>query len=126
MFLNGPIPASFFFIFVLFKHKFYRKKTEGFSRIQTRIVRVECKHADHLTTTTAPLSKMKLSSVALEVANQLFLFQALQHALQQQQQNIQQHLQNLLLLQSAGSLNMAAPTSPILGNQVSNFSMFCL
>lgn len=49
---------------------------------------------------------------------QLFFLQALQHALQQQQQNIQQHLQNLLLLQSAGTMNIGGPPSPILANQV--------
>ena len=51
IFLNGATPASFF-IFVLFKHQFYRKKTVGFSGIQTLIVGVEGEHADHLTTTT--------------------------------------------------------------------------
>jgi hypothetical protein len=48
----------------------------------------------------------------------IIFLQALQHALQQQQQNIQQHLQNLLLLQSAGTMNMGGPPSPILANQV--------
>ena len=48
-FLNGPTPAS---SFVYFQHKFY-KKTVGFSRTWTRIVGVEGKQADHLTTTTA-------------------------------------------------------------------------
>ena len=45
-------PRPLLFIFVLFKHKFYRK-TVDVSRIRTRIVRVEVEHADHLTTTTA-------------------------------------------------------------------------
>ena len=45
-------PGLFLFIFILFKHKFYRK-TAGINGIQTRIVRVEGEHADHLTTTTA-------------------------------------------------------------------------
>ena len=45
-------PRPLFFIFVLFKHQFYRKKTVGFSGIQTLIVGVEGEHADHLTTTT--------------------------------------------------------------------------
>ena len=49
---NGPTPASFLFIFVLFKHNLYRK-TVGVSGIRTRIVGVEGEHADHLTTTTA-------------------------------------------------------------------------
>ena len=42
----------FLFIFVLFKLKLYRK-TVGFNGIRTRIVGVEGKHPDHLTTTTA-------------------------------------------------------------------------
>ena len=46
---NGPTPASFLF----FQTKNLQKKTVGISRIRTRIVRVEGKHADHLTTTTA-------------------------------------------------------------------------
>ena len=50
---NVPTPAPFQFIFVLFKHKFYRK-TVVVSRILTRIVGVEGKIADRLTTTTAP------------------------------------------------------------------------
>ena len=41
------------FIFILFKHQFYRK-TVVCSRIWTQIVGVEDKHTDHLTTTTAP------------------------------------------------------------------------
>ena len=40
---NGPTPASFS---LFFKHK----KTAGFSGIRTRIVGIEGKHADHLTT----------------------------------------------------------------------------
>ena len=46
--LKGPTPASFSFLFV-----FYKNRSEKFSRIQTRIVRVEGKDADHYTTTTA-------------------------------------------------------------------------
>ena len=46
-------PSLFLFILVLFKHKFFRKKTVAFSGIWTWIVGVEGKHADHLTTTTA-------------------------------------------------------------------------
>ena len=45
----------FLFIFVLFKHKFYRK-TVDVSGIRTLIIGVEGEHADHLITTTAPLS----------------------------------------------------------------------
>ena len=51
-FLNGPTPASFLFIFVLFQHNLYRK-TVIVSGIRTLIVVVEGEHADHLTTTTA-------------------------------------------------------------------------
>ena len=53
---NGPNPAFFFYILILFKHKF-NIKTEGVSRIQTRIVGVEGKHADNLTTNTVQLSQ---------------------------------------------------------------------
>ena len=49
---NGPTPASFLFIFVLFNNNFYRKIVD-LSGIRTRIVGVEGEHADHLTTTTA-------------------------------------------------------------------------
>ena len=42
-----------FVIFVLFKLNF-TEKTVGFSGFQTQIVGIEGKHADHLTTTTAP------------------------------------------------------------------------
>ena len=45
-------PVSVLYIFVLFKHKFYRK-TASFCGIRTRIVRREGEKADHLTTTTA-------------------------------------------------------------------------
>ena len=47
----------FLFILILFNTQFYRKKTVGFSQIRTRIVRVEGKHADHLTTITAQRKK---------------------------------------------------------------------
>ena len=39
-------PGLFLFIFVLIRHKFYRKNV-GFNGIRTRIVRIEGKHADH-------------------------------------------------------------------------------
>ena len=48
LFLNGQTPDSLF-IFVLFKQKF-TAKTVSFSRIQTRIVGVQGKCVDHLTT----------------------------------------------------------------------------
>ena len=49
-FLNGPTPASFR-LFLFFSDTFFTEKTVGFCRIWTRIVGVEGKHADHLTTT---------------------------------------------------------------------------
>ena len=58
---KGAKHGLFLFIFVLFKHKFYRK-TVGFSGIQTRNVKVVGEHADHLTTTTvAPPFKVDLT-----------------------------------------------------------------
>ena len=51
-FLNGPSSASFC-IFSFLSVTNFAEKTVGFSRIQTRIVRVEDEHADHLTTTSA-------------------------------------------------------------------------
>ena len=59
LFKKWANPCLFLFIFVLFKHKFYRKNV-GISVIQTRIFRYEGKHADHLTTTTA----LRASSLA--------------------------------------------------------------
>ena len=46
-------PRPLFVYFKYFKTQILQKKTEGFSRIRTRIVRVEGDHADHLTTTMA-------------------------------------------------------------------------
>ena len=46
-------PRPLFVYFKYFKTQILQKKTEGFSRIRTRIVRVEGDHADHLTTTAA-------------------------------------------------------------------------
>ena len=48
IFVNGPTPASFYFILVLFEHK-----TVDVSGNRTRFV--EGEHANHLTTTTAKL-----------------------------------------------------------------------
>ena len=45
-------PGLFFVYFCSFQKQFYRKIVD-LSRIRTRIVGVEGKHADHLTTTTA-------------------------------------------------------------------------
>ena len=56
----------FLFIFVLFKHNFYRKKKLAFGRIRTRIVGVEGKQADHLTTTMAPHSSILLKKVMFQ------------------------------------------------------------
>ena len=49
------MPASPLFIFILFKNIFIEKVVD-FSGIRTWIVEVEGEHADHLTTTTTPLS----------------------------------------------------------------------
>ena len=49
------------FIFVVSKHKFYRK-TVSFRGIQTRIVGVEGKLADHLTITNTTFVRLRLSS----------------------------------------------------------------
>ena len=46
-------PRPLFVYFKYYKTQILQKKTEGFSRIRTRIVRVEGDHADHLTTTAA-------------------------------------------------------------------------
>ena len=51
-FFQWACHGLFLFIFVLFKHKFYRK-TIGVSRILTQIVGLEGKHDDQLTTTMA-------------------------------------------------------------------------
>ena len=50
-------PGRFFVYFHSFQ-TIYRVKTVDISRIQTRIVRVEGKHADQLTTTRAPWVKI--------------------------------------------------------------------
>ena len=45
MFLNGPTSASFFADFSSFQTTFWKKSVD-FSKIQTRIVRVDGKRAD--------------------------------------------------------------------------------
>ena len=62
-------PDLFLFIFVLFKHKL-TEKTVGVSRIQTQIVKIEGKHAVHLTTTTA---QVDISSIATYVFSICFV-----------------------------------------------------
>ena len=54
---NGPTPASFLFIFVLSDNNL--QKIVDFSRIQTRIVGIEGKLTDLLTTISAVLSNTK-------------------------------------------------------------------
>ena len=49
-------PRPLFVSFRSFQSQSLQKNTVDVSRIQTRIVGVEGKHADHLTTTTAPVS----------------------------------------------------------------------
>ena len=56
IFLKGADPGLLFVYFVLFKHNF-TEKTVGFSGIQTRIIRLEGVHCDHLTTNTTPPPK---------------------------------------------------------------------
>ena len=48
-----------------------QKKTVGFSRIQTWIVRVEGEHADHLNTTTATLKLVCWRSGLLQIPEDL-------------------------------------------------------
>ena len=58
-FLNCTNPGLYLFIFILFKCKFYRK-TVGFSGVRSRIVGIEGKHADHLTTITSHYKLLSL------------------------------------------------------------------
>ena len=51
-FFNGPTPASYC-LFSFFSNTIFTENTVGFCGLQTLIVGVECKYADHLTTTTA-------------------------------------------------------------------------
>ena len=51
--INRPALASFL-LFSVFSNTNFTEITVGVTGIQTRIVNVEGKHADHLTTTTAP------------------------------------------------------------------------
>ena len=48
-------PGLFFCLFSFFSNTNFTEKTLGVSRIRARIVGAEGKHADQLTTTTAPL-----------------------------------------------------------------------
>ena len=57
---KGLTLASFSFIFIAFKHKFYRN-LEDFSGISARIVEAEGEHVDHFTTTMAPNNIIFLS-----------------------------------------------------------------
>ena len=59
---NWWTPASFC-LFLLFSNTNFTEKTVGFSEIRTQIIIVECEHADHLTTTTAPNSYLGKSRV---------------------------------------------------------------
>ena len=53
--LFGAIFGLFVY-FRSFQTQILQKKTVGFSGIRTQIVGVESEHADHLTTTTAPIN----------------------------------------------------------------------
>ena len=61
-------PRPLLFIFFLFKHKFYRKNCRR-QRFRTRIVGVEVKHSDHLTTTTAPIGSLSLGGLFLSLVH---------------------------------------------------------
>ena len=57
MFFKWANPASFSSFLLFSSTNFTGKNVLGFSRIRTRIVGVEGKHADHYTTTTAQPTK---------------------------------------------------------------------
>ena len=54
-------PWPLFVYFHPFQTQIIQEKTVGFSGIQTRIVGVEGKHAEHLTTTTALVQMYKVT-----------------------------------------------------------------
>ena len=57
MFGNSLSTSASFCLF-FFPNTNFTEKTVGFSGIQTRIVKVEGEHADHLTTATARATEM--------------------------------------------------------------------
>ena len=63
-FKNGPTPA--FFYFRSFQTQILQKKTEGVSRIRTRIVGAEGEHSDQLTTTTAQSPNVRLRLMRID------------------------------------------------------------
>ena len=72
-FFKWAIPGLFLFIFVLFKHKFYRKYVLS-REIQTQIIAVEGEHANHLTTTTAQCLVILILSLSQTVAGSVTRF----------------------------------------------------
>ena len=54
---NDGISSKAFLLFASTGLFYFYRKTVGFSRIRTQIIRVEGEHADHLTTTTANLQQ---------------------------------------------------------------------
>ena len=59
-----------FCLFSFFSNTFFTEKTVDASGIQTRIVGVEGKHADHLTTTTALIeSFLKIKIISFEMTH---------------------------------------------------------
>ena len=69
-FFNWVNPGLFFAYFCSFETEFHREFVD-FSWIQTRIIRLEGKYADHLTITTAP----KNISFISQPSTKSFLFQ---------------------------------------------------
>ena len=67
----------FLFIFVLFKYTLY-KNNVGFSAIWSRIVAVEGKCADHLTTTTAQSIKLSMKNI---VRSEIYFCQSIRQRL---------------------------------------------
>ena len=65
LFFRGAIPGLILLICVLLKHNFFRK-TVSFSGIRTWIGGVEGDHADHLTTTTAPIENYASSYYVMD------------------------------------------------------------
>ena len=58
-------PQPLFCLLLFFSNTNFTEKTVGISGIQTRIVRVEGKHADHLTPTTAHMARLFVQYMCL-------------------------------------------------------------
>ena len=64
-------PRPLFVYFCSFPAQILQKKTVGFSGIQTRIIGIEGKHADHLTTTAQRFQKVSTVRAATKSTNAL-------------------------------------------------------